>query len=430
VTVRLLAAADLHLGRLPSGLPAEVARKVAPAHALERLVRSAVTREVDAVLLAGDLVDRRNASHEAWGPLDAALHRLREAGVPAVAVAGNHDAEALPLIAAELGDGHLTLLGRGGRWERWTLRGTDGTPRLHVDGWSFPAEHHPLDPTEGWAPEGGDDAPHLGLLHCDLGAARSPYAPVSPARLRALGHDAWVLGHIHAPARHDSGARAPLLYPGSLQPLDPGETGIHGAWLVELEGGGRVRATRIPLAGSRYDTVEVALVEEDDPDAIQRRIRDALVDHVRAAVADQPGLSATSLRLRLTGRCAHLARLPALVREMQGFDPGAAHGVETFVRPEAEIRAGPARDLVSLAAGRGALGEVARLLRSLGDAAREAPEPELLERARGEIAAVDDQTHLQEAGLDPELSEARLRELLRTAAGRLLDVLASQRERT
>lgn len=435
MTVRILAAADLHLGRLPSGLPDDVSRRMGPAHALERLVQTAVTRDVDAVLLAGDLVDRRNASHEAWGPLDAALHRLREAEIPALAVAGNHDAEALPLIARELGGGHLTLLGRGGRWERWTLRDDAGAPRLHVDGWSFPAEHHATDPTEGWSPDAGEGAPRLGLLHCDLGAARSPYAPVSTEGLRALGHDAWVLGHIHAPALHAAEGRAPLLYPGSLQPLDPGERGTHGAWLLEVGGAGRVEAARLPLARSRYDGVEVVLSGDDDPDAIQRRIRSALVEHVAAVADSHPGLEAAWMRVRLAGRCAHLARLPGLVQEMLTFDPGAARGLVTVIDAKTEIVAVPARDLGALARDPGALGEVVRLMQALAasdveDAGPDArlPHAELMARVREEIADVDAQSHLQEAGLVDGLSEADLRSLVQTAAGRLLDVLASQRE--
>ena len=137
--VKVLCAADLHLGRRSSRLPAlESGARLSPAEAWLELVERAKADRVDLVVLAGDVVDQSNRSFEAWGPLQRGVRALKTAGIPVVAVAGNHDHDTLHDLAADVGDDNLVVLGRGGVWERWTLTDDDGEPLLHVDGWSFP----------------------------------------------------------------------------------------------------------------------------------------------------------------------------------------------------------------------------------------------------------------------------------------------------
>ena len=129
--VRLLAIGDVHLGTRPGSLPDDLsesgvdARDLAPAAALEGAVAAAIEHRVDAVLFAGDVVESTNARFEALLPLEAALRRLAEARIRVIAVAGNHDVEALPRLAQRL-EG-FELLGAGGRWEATTVDGADGS---------------------------------------------------------------------------------------------------------------------------------------------------------------------------------------------------------------------------------------------------------------------------------------------------------------
>lgn len=64
--MKLLAAADLHLGRALGGVPSQWAEQYSPRHAWTALIDEAVSRKVDAVLLAGDVVDRQNRFFEAY----------------------------------------------------------------------------------------------------------------------------------------------------------------------------------------------------------------------------------------------------------------------------------------------------------------------------------------------------------------------------
>lgn len=87
---RFIHAADIHLGYEQYNLPA---RENDFARAFFDLVDYAVEARADFVLIAGDLFHRANA--DAW-TLKQATHGLsvlRSAGVPALAIEGNHDAQ-------------------------------------------------------------------------------------------------------------------------------------------------------------------------------------------------------------------------------------------------------------------------------------------------------------------------------------------------
>ena len=102
-----------------------------------------------------------------------------EAGVEVIAVAGNHDVDALPRLAPLL-DG-FTLLGAGGRWESKAVT-RNKAPVAEIVGWSFGERFvrqspvaqllsQPLEPAS-------TSVPRIGLLHADLNASGGHYAPI------------------------------------------------------------------------------------------------------------------------------------------------------------------------------------------------------------------------------------------------------------
>ncbi|MER7621120.1 exonuclease SbcCD subunit D [Streptomyces sp. NPDC126503] len=85
--MRFLHTSDWHLGRSFH----RVCLLDAQAAFLDHLVATVHAREVDAVLVAGDVYDRAVPPLPAVALFDSALHRLAEAGVPTVMISGNHD---------------------------------------------------------------------------------------------------------------------------------------------------------------------------------------------------------------------------------------------------------------------------------------------------------------------------------------------------
>jgi len=433
--MRLLCSGDLHLGRRSSRVPATLAAPSA-ADAWRRLVQTAEQHAVDAVLLSGDLVDQDNRFFEAIGPLERGLAQLYAARIPVIAVAGNHDHDVLPALQRALPPGHLTLLGTGGRWEYTTITSSRGE-RLHVLGWSFPAgtvRHSPLDDPPPLLPA---DAPTIGMVHGDLDAPTSVYAPLARSAFARWPAAAWLLGHVHAPRWHDG--TVPLLYPGSPQPLDPGEPGVHGVWLMEVTAGVTARAQLVPLATVQYDTVPVDLGEcQAITDAREVTVH-ALRTRLREARRENPQLSHVAARVRLLGRTALHGALTPLIEQLRTVEGLHADGDDAF--PVASTAAActvsithvhdetqAVRDLASLATGRDAIGVLAQLLLSVEQGNDEAIDPALWRAARAVPDVVDRAKPFiglhEERGVSHDVLRARLAR----QADRLLDALLRQRE--
>jgi len=305
---KLLCTADVHLGRRPTRVPDGLdAHRLAPAAAWGRMVDYAVEQAVDAVLLAGDVVDADNRFYEAFAPLAEGVERLLAAGIPVYAVAGNHDHDVLGRLADQFEGFHL--LGRGGVWEVaelqsepfsggarpavFPLKPTDGiggksagqarplngqgpTSNVQLLGWSFPDRYVARNPLDSFPPLDAD-RPTVGLLHADVDAAGSRYAPVRLAELTSKPLAAWLLGHVHQPGLLSGSP--PVLYPGSLQGLDPGEPGRRGAWLLSI-GDGPARFEPVPLAALRYEPIDVDLSDHPADEPLDAQIAAAVRDQV------------------------------------------------------------------------------------------------------------------------------------------------------
>ena len=296
MTTRLLVIGDMHLGRLPGRLESAglEPRDLSPAVAWQSAIDAAVGASVDAVLLAGDVVDDARDRFEAYGHLERGVRRLTDHGVGVYGVAGNHDGLVLPRLAARIDA--FVLLGAGTRWQ---LARLPGEVPVDLLGWSFADRHHHANPLDS---PGLDEAlaqrrsgaACLGLLHCDLDASGGGYAPVPSAGLRDLGLDGWFLGHIHKP--DDLDAKRPLGYLGSLVGLDRGESGIRGALLVEVAGPGRLTLQRLVLGPVVWLDVAVSAADLPDDDGAADALHGRIEAEFRQRSAADPRLTAPGVQ--------------------------------------------------------------------------------------------------------------------------------------
>ncbi|MFT5286567.1 MAG: exonuclease SbcD [Planctomycetota bacterium] len=304
----LLFIGDVHLGRRPVGMDAALlehgltARELSPAVALTNVVDHALESPPRVVIFAGDLVDHDDDYFEASFLLEREVKRLVEAGIAVVAIAGNHDGNVLPKLIKQV-EG-VRLLGAGGTWERFEVPGS-GRP-IDLLGWSFPKRHFsncPLDHGEFTTAKDStrSGAKVIGVLHTDLDAGSSNYAPVSRSRLVDTNLDAWFLGHIHQPGDLDEAV--PIGYLGSLVGLDPGEPGLRGAWRVSVAGD-RVVAKQLSLEPVRFEYLEVPLTDKDcdDVESVHSRVMTVVREWVAASeTLNLDTLQALIVRVNLTG---------------------------------------------------------------------------------------------------------------------------------
>lgn len=298
--MNILATADLHLGKQSSNVPRDV-RESSVNFSWERIVAYAIDERVDALLLAGDLVDRDNRFFEAIGPVQKAFERLGEAGIPVVIVSGNHDYDVLPDIIQNRDYDHVHLLGEKGRWEARTVKTRSG--KLQVVGWSFPKQHVMEDPLLQLSVNDLDLDPNLptvGLLHGDLYDRKSQYAPIDPAGFPNGMPHAWVIGHIHKPdiIRHHNPL---ILYPGSPQALSAKEPGLHGPSMLSFEDT-KVHATQIALSPVRYDLLQVDVTGAENSSDFRDLITEKIREHVLTNLPELERVAHMICDVELTGR--------------------------------------------------------------------------------------------------------------------------------
>ena len=436
----ILAIGDVHLGTSCSGVPDVVSswgidpKELTPAAALKLSADLAIEQELDAVLFAGDIVESTNARFEAMLPLEECVHRLQDAGIEVIAVAGNHDVEALPRLASLL-DG-FTLLGAGGRWESRTVT-KKMVPVAEIIGWSFGERFvrqspvaqllsEPLEPVS-------TRVPRIGLLHADLNASGGHYAPIRQVELNDTGYDAWLLGHIHKPSIDSLSAPAnspPSGYLGSLVGLDPSETGAHGPWLLRVHDGGGLHLEHIPLAPLRWEQVSVSVEGLKHVEDVADRLLGDAADFVRQIGQAGPAPRALGLCARLTGTSLCHEDIGKRIAAGEWKDLGRVVDGTAIFFTKIIAAMTPRLDLAEIAKGDDPAALMARRLVVLGQ--DDDRSKDLLEQARAALADVarDERwspINEHRNATDP-LSDEALRELLYRSGMMALNAMLSQND--
>ncbi|MFE3329713.1 exonuclease SbcCD subunit D [Streptomyces sp. NPDC059176] len=305
--MRFLHTSDWHLGRSFH----RVSLLDAQAAFLDHLVATARERDVDAVLVAGDVYDRAIPPLAAVELFDDVLHRLADAGVPTVLISGNHDS------ARRLGVG-AGLIERAGIHLRTDPAGC-GTPVVLADEHGDVAFYGLpyLEPALVRDRFRVEKARHAAVLGAAMERVRADLAERAPGtRSVVLAHafvaggepsdserDITVGGIAAVPARTFDGVDYVALghlhgcqtitdrvrYSGSPLAYSFSESGHRkSTWLVDLGPGGEVAAERIdcpvprPLARIR-GTLEELLAEPSLQRHEQSWAEATLTDPVRPA---------------------------------------------------------------------------------------------------------------------------------------------------
>jgi DNA repair protein SbcD/Mre11 len=428
MSFEILCIGDIHLGRRASGIPADLSDHgvdpgaLSPRAAWAAAVELAQSRGVRAVVLLGDVVDADRHYMEVWGQLFDRVRALVEAGIEVVAIAGNHDVDALPRLARQIRG--CKLLGKGGAWETHVLSDAAGA-ELRLVGWSFPRTHVDASPLGTFPALEPSEAPTLGLLHGDLDATASRYAPFTRRELESTPCHAWLLGHQHKPTL--GGAGRPLGYLGSLTPLDPSETGPHGPWILEVDGPRIARLEQVALAPLRWETRKIAVDGTDGEFDVMlvREIREA-AETEGARFGDA---LAVGLRIELVGRSARhrelrnwLAQEPKPWKRARAPIEGRLYFVESVVDHSL-----PELDLEGLARGSDVPGLLARKLLHLSHAG--SPQAQTLVRlARQRMDALRDRAPWSALGAAPARDDEVLGFLQRAAIDALEELLLQKEE--
>ncbi len=299
--MRILHLADVHLDTSFGSRSPRVRERLrgATREAFRRSVDVALEREVDAVIIAGDLFDGTRLSFETERFLVAELSRLDERRVPVVYATGNHDP----------GVGRRRRIS----WPGCVTVVADATPRripVHgsdgdVVGWITAAGHGSSRETRDLAaafprPEGS--LPEVAVLHTQVVGSRGsedhePYAPTTLATLTQAGFDYWALGHVHL--RQALSDLPGIHYPGNPQGRTPRESGPKGVLVAEVTRGQACQVGFVSVAPIRWEDLVVdRLPETASVDALVRRIAERWAEARRG---DPDPDRAWMVRVRLFG---------------------------------------------------------------------------------------------------------------------------------
>jgi DNA repair exonuclease SbcCD nuclease subunit len=377
--VRFVHASDLHLDATFGGVDAtddKVAKALerSTVEALDRVVQLCIDREVDFLVLAGDLYNSVNHSLRAELAFQRAMRRLADAGIGAFVVRGNHDPADGWSAGLELPDSVVVF--PADRVERHEVM-RDGEVVCAVYGQSFPTRQVTDNLAPGFSRTDGDPYA-VAVLHANVGQREGwdNYAPCSVDDLRAGGMDYWALGHIHVAGRVSD--NPPAVYPGSTQGLDPSEEGPRGCYVVTLDEDGAIEEF-VETSSVRWRGLEVDASELQSIDELRSRL-----DQSCAEIREESGSLPTIVRLRLTGRSSvhtHLSR-PGVVTDLAADLRQEQLELDPWIWvDQLRDRTRPALDLDEILDEEGLRGDLARLARDL------AADPAEAERVVEEVLA-------------------------------------------
>lgn len=230
-----------------------------------RIVDTAISEAVAALLISGDLFDGAERSARTAAYLAGQLDRLRVSGIRVFYIKGNHDAENPLTGEVSLPENVHVFDGRGGKAQL--------SENIWIHGVSFANRHAPESLLPKFpAPVSG--AINIAMLHTSLAGAagHDPYAPCTVSELASSGFDYWALGHVHGRKVH---SETPwIVMPGMPQGRDIGEAGPKSASLLNI--GEMIEVIEVPTSQVEFMNITLDVTEAENDDNLRDMLRRGL----------------------------------------------------------------------------------------------------------------------------------------------------------
>lgn len=296
--LRFVHAADLHLDSPFSGMLREAPEQIADTlhratfDAYDNIIKLCLEKQVDALLVAGDIYDGADRSLRAQLRFVEGLKRLEGAGIRSFICYGNHD----PLDGWEAGlDLPPGCVSFGPDVEGKPVF-PDEPERAMIYGISYPkrdvSENLSLRFTETKSEFS------IGLLHANVGnnTEHGSYAPCTVDDLVRTDINYWALGHVHT--RQILRERDPVVaYPGNTQGRHSNEPDSHGVYLVEVDEGGTSHLEFREVDEVRWKTFSLDIGGINDVQGLL-----SAIDNKAGSALEASGGRSVIIRIELTGR--------------------------------------------------------------------------------------------------------------------------------
>jgi exonuclease SbcD len=271
-TLRFIHCGDLHLGspfrgiQSPDGSWQRLVTQ-APVRAFQKIVHTAIEKEVHAVLIAGDVYT--SSTHNLTAQLDYVrlLHKLAQHHIQVFTINGNHDPQ--DAWKARIPMPPNVHVFSAETVERIPLV-VEGKELAAVYGRSY-AHHEERENLARQYIRSAGDRYSIGLLHTQVGTDGTTYAPCTLSDLKESGMNYWALGHYHS---HRVLQEKPwVVYAGNPQGLHSGETGPRGCYYVEVGPYGTTDLSFIDTSIVRWEEVEVPIDSIESVSSLREAVR-------------------------------------------------------------------------------------------------------------------------------------------------------------
>lgn len=358
--MKFIHCADIHLDSPLRGLKkyegAPVSEiRAASRRAFQNVIDLALAQNADFIIIAGDLFDGDWPDFNTGLFFISQMNRLREVGIRAFIVRGNHDAESK--ITRKLPFPENVHLFSHKKPE--TIIDDQLGIAIHGQSFSHPAVTDDLALAYPTRIKG---LFNIGVLHTALtgreGHAR--YAPCSIDTLHSKEYGYWALGHVHRRERLDGDTY--ILFPGNLQGRHIKETGPKGCSLITAQDGEIERVEHLAQDVLRWETLEIDASEVANQDELVERIQSGLKEQLQYAEG-----RTLAVRVCLYGQSsAHAAisrRREHLQEEVRALALNCGNGdiwIEKIL-----FETSQQIDMEALARREDPIGELIRLIRSI-----------------------------------------------------------------
>lgn len=287
--------ADLHLDSPLRGLSRHEGAPVkeirgATRRALVNLVDCALEKQVNFILISGDLYDGDQKDFTTALFFNRQMLRLKSAGILVFAISGNHDAESVITKALSPPDNVKFFPVK----KPASFSFPNLPVEIHGQGFANASVQENLALSY---PGAISDRFNIGLLHTSLAgsAVHDTYAPCSLSDLEKKGYHYWALGHIHQPEVIRENPW--IVYPGNIQGRKINETGVRGCSLVEVNDSLEVVShSLVPLDVVRWSHLTIDLSEVTGEETLTSLISSSFHEALL-----EVGERLLAVRLTLTG---------------------------------------------------------------------------------------------------------------------------------
>ena len=242
--------------------------------AYDTIIDLCIEKEVDFLLIAGDVYDSANKSLYAQLKFIKGLDRLSNAGIQTIIAHGNHD----PLNgwSATLNWPEDVHIMSGDTIDSIQLE-KDETHVVTIFGTSYPEQHIWTNLAQKFPKRENNEVFTIGLLHCMVGSSteHDPYAACTMQDLKDLDYDYWALGHIHVPSVINE-TDPVVVYSGNPQGRHIKEAGSRGCYLVTVDTKNEISKEFIETDTIRWYVEDISIEGMESEEDLILQIRECI----------------------------------------------------------------------------------------------------------------------------------------------------------